>query len=558
MVLVRTAKATEWVEYTGPLYLTDDTPTLCLRFPSGPRPRVKSCHGGDPSHFQLDPHVEPPGAPSDWKWLVLGPSVSIGKQRRVGWFVLELHPPHEVRIELFLDSERIFSAEQFRTMIHEIRAVFPGAVWDLDVRAARASTHFVDRDLKDAPGFIASLLRTLRHEEALAKRFLRRPRWETAPPAPVWRTNTREHFSRTYDLGEQRLIRSWSRRRSLEIDDAIGRAKGERDTLNRQIGSLDAAETQERARREEAAQRFTHWIDELQRMKSRLRAIDTKLSDLGVSLGAGSAYAAGRSAIQALARRRAASAMELREPSGSLVDVGDPPLDEGLALRPMDALYELWFAVACARILGSALGFSLVETPASAGIVPRHVSWTFRCAPRGTLVFECGRLLTMVPASVPSGLRMTQIDAASESIRQRGETGWFTVSTSSTPDYLLRLHQDGAVACSVGDATCTDVIQIQKSSKAGGSVTSKHGIVAGYARNVFWVDEQGRVARSSSGASFVVVPSVNHGVADDPSSPIVLCARPGADAELAEGLETIVASLVYSCSQRSRLGWGAL
>ena len=557
MVRVWLSEAVGWFEYVEPIYITDDTPVVKVRFAPGTMPRLAASRppsGG--SWVPSQPKTEPDGS-CNWSWNIFGGAKDTGRMRRVGWFRLDFIVPNGLRLEIFVDSLRIFTGVQFRLMVSDIREIFPVAVWDLEEGAPPVGTIMSPaRAPADIANRIALLLSDLRRESVVAGRAVRLRRWEPGPLKPGRRDNSRERFSRNYDLAENRAVRLWVWRRIADIDYAISAVHDARRSIELQLNALGSAEQQERATRESACARFGMWHEELRARRARLRALDTDLADRGVSLGIGSSFASARSEVRWLQMRQDRSYVGLSAldtSNGDLSILEDEHVNDKIALRPVAALYELWVAVRCARVLVEALGFEKISDVHNSRVefLPKFFKMSFACSRRGQLTLEFGRrmIVEKPPSEYP---RMAKFDALWRTIRKRGESGLFTMSDSSTPDYVMTLCRNGSTALCLGDATCTDF------THGGADATrSKRAKVSDYARNALLVGPSGQLTRPSEAASFVCVPSASHGVADEPSSPVVVCATPGDDASLIQGISAVIDSLDWYCRTHAERAWGA-
>jgi hypothetical protein len=462
-----------------------------------------------------------------------------------------------VRLEVFVDSARIFSAPQFRSMVRDIRKLLPGAVWDLTLGAPHVgSMRRTAEPPTDRATRITQLLSDLRRESVVAERAVRSRSWEPGPMKPGQRANSHEPFSRNHDLGENRAVRRWAWRRIADIDRAILATDEAWRDMELQIAALGAAEIQALRDRQSARERLDLWNKELRARRNRLRALETELSGRGVSLSVGGSFASARSEIKWLQARQPRSVVGFSDLDSSSNDsslVSDRPEDDRIALRPVSALYELWVAVTCARLIVEKLGFSPSDEAmdSRSEFVPKYFKWSFVCARRGKLTFEFGpRLKTETPD--PEIPRVNSADAIRHALRARGESGLFTSSTSVTPDYVMTLCRDEVAAFCIGDATCTDI-------KHGGkeSTMKKRSKVSGYARETVLVSPSGHLTRSSETASFVCVPAANHGVPDEAYSPMVICATPGDDERLVKGMNEVIEALDWYCRARADIGWDA-
>ena len=545
-----------WLDYVEPLYITDHPPTVRMRFAAGVTPRLP-VDGPTSRAAWVSERTPQPDGVRIWNWHVFGPPGETGKLRRFGWFRLDFEEPRGLRLQAFVDSERIFSKTQFRSMVRDIREEFPGAVWDLAPGAPHVGTVNSSADAPDdVVGRIAQLVSDLRREHVVAARAVRAVRWEPGPIKPGCRQNPREQFSRNHDLAENRAVRLWAWRRIADIDRAISAAHGVQRGIALQVEALGAAEVQERELRASSLRKFEEWSEDLGGWKSRLRALDTVLSTLGVSRESGASFASARSEIGRLQVRQPWSSIGLSSIELSIDDrsrVGDDHVDK-IALRPVSALYELWVAVRCARVFVEHLGFERAsDSPASpVEFIPRYFKRTLTCQRRGQLTFEFGRRLTTERLALGPP-RLPPIDALWQAVRGRGEPVLFTTSLNATPDYVMTLHRDDATAFCIGDATCTDMAQ----NDAAATIRKKRSKVSSYASTTVLVGPRGHFTRSSEIASFVCIPASNHGVVDELALPIIICATPEDDASLAQGLGAVIDSLDWYCSARAEMGWGA-
>jgi hypothetical protein len=469
---------------------------------------------------------------------------------------LDFSEPAGLRLEAFVDSSRIFSAAQFRSMVHDIREVFPGALWDLTegvphIGKARSAHDRPD----DVTSRIPRLIGELRRESIVAARAVRFRRWEPAPMRPGRPENPRELFSRNHDLAENRAVRLWVRRRLADIDRALNDARAESRGTQLQLDDFGATEVQERAIRVSRVERFGNWLEELGAARNRLRALDGELANRGVTHGSGGSFASTRSEIRSLQARPPLSSIGLSAAESSSDDAspgGDEHPNDNIALRLMSELYELWVAVRCWKIIVDELGFERrsMESDSRVAVIPRRLEMIFVCPRRGELTFEFGPRFTTKKPEMGS-LRVAEVDALWREVRGRGESGFFTISASATPDYVVTLRREGATAFCIGDATCTDTTESKWDN-----TTKKQGTVQDYAKNTILVGPGGHLTRSSGAASFVCVPSPNHRGLSKPSDPLVICATPEDDASLVHGLRSVIESLDWYCGVRAEMGWG--
>ncbi len=460
-----------------------------------------------------------------WSWSPWGDRDDLALNRRIGVFTLDLEAPTRTSIRAFMHSARILSAAQGTQIIRAISEHFPGAIWsELGTSTdslARPHAH-ADPTASSPRRQTVSLLKSIEVELRAARAAAANPAWELAPSRPSReRVPGQPTRGRDLDIPENRVVVAWARMRQSQIQALLRQ-------LDAAISRLDTAFGEDlRLMRERAVARDrdleSDLIDDAARLpilRDRLLAqrpaIDLVLRSL-LARGVGERWS-----MTPAIRRNPGLALLASAQARPFLDESCSELrDVGLALLPLrttSRLYELWAALAVARVL-TGLGFQQ-STPLRVndhnGVeelleLPHRIEWT--------LTRNDTRLFWIFSPSVTThdgelrsgeaGLLLTKQERAlcQASYRHSLDT-YITCLQTNNPDYILRVERQGHTAFAVGDAILGD-------PKHTSGITKKLGKVASeYAENILYLDRIGRPQRCHLGSSFVFIPCAP----DDPDA----------------------------------------
>ncbi|WAS94533.1 hypothetical protein [Nannocystis punicea] len=215
-------------------------------------------------------------------------------------------------------------------------------------------------------------------------------------------------------------------------------------------------------------------------------------------------------------RRNPGLALLARAQARPFLDESCSELRElGLALLPLrttSRLYELWAALALAKVLRE-LGFRQ-DVPTrindhdvheSLFELPHRIEWAFS-RENTRLYWSFAPAVTTLDGSLHPNhdrLLLTKQQRALYHAQARQVAGTYvTCLKTNSPDYILRVEREGRTAFAVGDAVFGDPNHPSGITKKLGKVASE------YANNIFYVDDGKIPWACSLGCSFVLVPCV--------------------------------------------------
>ncbi|WP_434425931.1 hypothetical protein [Nannocystis pusilla] len=484
--------------------VSDDDPRVLLRFTAGfvPEPRRPIAGEWAPNDDRRLPG-------NWWRWRPLGASKDTARTRRCGNYDLAFASPPDRRIRILLFSQRVLEEDEYDRMIEEIEAAFPGGVWDTPERSpSRGAYRLAPRVGRRAA---LSLLRAVEEELAAARRIVRRPAWDLAPPLPGRPPSPGSGPPRTFDVVENRVALSWARRRARQLRECGALVAGTITALQ------DFVDSVARAR---GVVPIEAWVTAQQGHLRRLEALARSLAD--------TTHAVQRVA-SALAELDVHSNWEMtpavrRKPDShrlAAAHVEDEIWAEVRAAREALApflttasLFELWAALEQARGI-EALGFVPVGPPAviaAAGEalpgIPTRAQWTFRRDDHELRLFlmpTTRRFSTRLAANHGwASANLSCLDAVAVNAVEHGHRSLFVgFGEAIEPDYAMVLVRGDRAAACVGDALFSDTTL----DSGLGSIREKVSkIRRTYARKIGWIDARGRLCPCVPTASFAVVP----------------------------------------------------
>lgn len=463
----------------------------------------------------LAPHL------SWWSWSPWGDPSEFARDRRIGLFVLRLEAPIQITIRAFMHSGRLLSAAQGMQILHTISQQFPGAIWsELGPTAEGLARPLarIDPRMRSPRHQAASLLKDVELELRAASAAVAVPRWEIAPcrhlshqPVPGQANRYRD-----YDIPENRVVVAWARMRQNQIQAILRQLEAGMERLVAAFGE-DLRLMRERcAASGRDREPESDLLDDAARLPvlrdlllAQRPALDRIIRSL-VNRNVGGAWS-----MTPAIRRNPCLALLARAQARPFLDESCSELrDLGLALLPLrttSRLYELWAALALAKVLEE-LGFRQ-DVPIrinGQGIheglfeLPHRIEWTLS---RGNtrLHWSFAPAVTTLDGSLHPNLDRLLLTKQQRALyhaqaRQMADT-YVTCLKTNSPDYILRVERQGRTAFAVGDAVFGDPNHPSGIAKKLGKVASE------YANNIFYVDGGNFPWACSLGCSFVLVPS---------------------------------------------------
>lgn len=559
--------------YTGQeLTIADGDAVVLLLAPGRIKPTLEpGSHGAiiEPKPSERG-RLTPPAGYTYWKWSPWGdPSDADGfaLNRRIGLFKARMATPLQVDLQAYIHSARLLTTSQSMQLIRAISDQFPGAIWDyLDANQdslarPRASTDATTRSPRRQS---MSLLARIEDELRAARTIAEKPAWELAPSHPS-RTAVpgQPTRGRDFDIPENRVVVAWARMRLTQIESLLRQIAVAMARLDAAFGE-DMRILNDRA----AAGGWTpesDILDDLRRLptlRDRLRArrpaIDHVLRSL-LACGVGERWW-----MTPAIRRNPALVLLAGAQARPFLDESCSELrDVGLALLPLrttSRLYELWAAIAVARVLQN-LGFHPTSPPvvndhdAQTDIVelPHRIEWSF--ARDDTLLrWYFSPPVTTLTGELPeseANLLLTRQERTLCRVGPRALVDTYVTGLqTNNPDYIVRVERRGQTAFAVGDAIFADPLYPS-------GIKDKLGKVAGeYADNILYLDSHGHPRTCHLGSSFVFIPCAPANASDPERTAaerqiVLLPLAPGPDGppgpDAVQRIKQIVDTLGWLC-----------
>lgn len=538
--------------------VSDDDPRVLLRFTAGLIPEPRRPLAG---HWARNDDRRLVG--NWWLWRPLGASKDTARTRRCGRYELAFASPTDRRLRILLFSQRVLEEDEYDRMIEEIEAAFPGGVWDAPEHSpSRGGYRVTPRVGRRAA---SSLLRAVEEELAAARRIVRRPAWDLAPPLPGRPAQPGSGPPRTFDVVENRIALSWAHRRARQLRECGALVSGTITALQEFVDSVASAR---------GVVPIEAWVTTQQGHLRRLKALARSLADTTHAVRrVASALAEldvhGDWAMTPAVRRKPdphrLAAAHLDDEIWAEVRAAREALAPFLTTA---SLFELWAALEQVRGI-EALGFVLVGPPAviaAAGEalpgVPTRAQWTFRrddAELRLFLMPTTRRFSTRLAATHGwAGADLSCLDAVAVNAVEHGHRSLFVgFGEAIEPDYAMVLARGGREAACVGDALLSDTTL----DSALGSIREKVSkIRRTYARKIGWIDARGRLCICVPTASYAVIPrrfDGDLGLADEEQELRILVMAPYANEarrdEARASLGRLLASLEWHLVHRPPL-----
>ncbi len=483
--------------------VSDDDPRVLLRFTAGLVPEPRRPLAGE--WVRSDDRRL---SGNWWLWRPLGTNKDTARTRRCGNYDLAFASPPNRRVRIMLFSQRVLEEDEYDRMIEEIEAAFLGGVWDAPENSPSRGTYRVTPRVGRRAA--SSLLRAVEEELAAARRIVRRPAWDLAPPLPGRPAPPDSGPPRTFDVVENRIALSWARRRTRQLRECGALVAQTITTLQEFVDSVAHAR---------GVVPIEAWVTTQQGHLRRLEVLARSLADTTHAV---------RRVASALAELDVHGNWEMtpavrRKPDPhrlAAAHVDDEIWAEVRAAREALApflttasLFELWAALELVRGIEE-LGFVPSGPPtviAAAGEalpgVPTRAYWTFRRDDdelRFFLMPTTRRFSTRLAANHRWGANLSCLDAVAVNAIEHGHRSLFVgFGEAIEPDYAMVLVRGGREAVCIGDALFSDT-----TLESGlGSITEKvRKIRRTYARKIGWIDARGRLCPCVPTACFAVVP----------------------------------------------------
>lgn len=485
----------------------DDDPKVLLRFSEGVVPDPQKPYSGD---WIRSAHPDFRG--NWWLWRPLGASKDTARNRRCGRNELAFIRPSECRVRLVIYSRRVLGEDEYDFMLREIEATFPGRVWDAPEQTlSRGSYRLADR-IEHRDAVPVSLLREVAEELEAARRIVRRPSWELAPPRPGRPAPPSSGPARTFDVVENRIALSWARRRTRQLRACNDFITATLEALSEYIASVAEAR---------GVVPVDTWVTEQRDHVQRLQILARDIADLLHSVRRTEAdlikLEVHSNWEMTPAVRRSPDPYRLaqahtREEAWAEIHGARRALAPFL---PTASLFELWAGLELVRLVEE-LGFvaegppTVISSAPLDGLpgIPTRAQWAFRrdrISLRVLLLPTARRFATAVALEHRwANVGLSCIDAVGVNAVEHGHRTLFVgFGEALEPDFALVLTSGTREAICVGDALFCDATR----DTAPGSLREKIAKVRRtYARKIAWVDADGRLCPCVATACFAAVP----------------------------------------------------
>jgi hypothetical protein len=486
--------------------VSDDDPLVLLRFTDGLMPEPRRPFVGEWARND-DRRLQG----NWWLWRPLGASKDIARNRRCGRYDLHFGSPPDRRLRITLYSQRVLEEIEYDRMIAEIEATFPGSVWDAPEHSPSRGAYRTTDGPERRAAASTSLLRAVAEELAAARRIVRRPSWELAPPLPGRVTAPSWGPARTFDVVENRIALSWARRRARQLGECGALVAATVAKLNDYIDSVARAR---------GAVPVDAWVEAQQ---GHVRRLETLVGELADTARKVKHVEAALVELDVHSEWTMTPAVRRRPDPNRLAAAH---VEEGIwaevhavrqAMAPLlttASLFELWGALELVRAV-EALGFRAAGPPevfaaateALPGL-PTRAQWTLVRDDAQLRVFllpTTRRFATRLAANhawAHAGLSC--LDAVAVNAVEHGHRSLFVgFGDVLEPDYALVLARGGREVTCVGDALFSDTTL----DGAVGSIREKLSKIRRiYARRIGWIDTSGRLCPCVATASFAVIP----------------------------------------------------
>jgi len=445
-----------------------------------------------------------------YRWWPLG-GRDPSKSRRMGAYSLTI-PSSQATVTAYIRSAKIFSEEQYLRMLQEIMDFSSVAVWDSADERGRVRVESRAGAPYDGKSAAVSLVSRIKDELRVARAGLPSLPWELAPGLPGQHI-TDGGYRKDFDISENRALLSWSHSRLdqlrttlTECQHALEFIRHEEETA-RQLGSAEPAPSvlSDRKALDTICSALQDLAAEVQRVHLHLRAKGVSVSCWLVTPSVTRNPHVAPLIQEIRAQSQTPYSSELHTARLSI-----------LAQRLTSSLYELWAALAVAKILDH-MGFTQCRQPVvNTGIarqidslvLPHRIMWEFERDDLKVRWYFCPHVAILDPGSLPEptrSLRLAPRDRLAE-VARLGEFRdvFVTPVTTNTPDYIIQIEIGGSTAFAVADATYSDAHQ-----DGGGALRSKgKKIRTKYAQKILWINRVGLATACSEPASFAISPVV--------------------------------------------------